>query len=470
MDLSPDKLKKHNSLLVWYSEKELKDLIIFLNKNGFYFNEKRKNYYNDELNLLLEQEDLVNIINNNDFLFKKIKKDLEKKDRKSNYIKDDIRVAGYYINLFLFLGIINLFLGWIFFHILIWVFIQLFLMFSFVVFLKMRKKIIRKINTNKKMLVDDIKIHVKAGKGGNGVVSFNKNLMEQGPTGGSGGMGGNVILRGVLDIGALSKFRYKSNFIAENGKDGMIQNRDGSNGKNLVLSVPIGTVIYKNNDNLFCEISKTNEECIVAKGGKGGRGNFHFRSSKNTSPKEFEYGIEGEECELRLELKLIADVGFIGLPNVGKSSLLNELTNAKSRVANYPFTTLEPSLGAYYELILADIPGLIKGASDGKGLGIKFLKHIERTKILFHFISSDSTSPLNDYNVVREELQKHNKLLLEKKEYILLSKTDNVEEETVNKIINSFKQDNKEIIPISILDDKSLLPVKEILNEIKEKK
>ncbi len=320
------------------------------------------------------------------------------------------------------------------------------------------------------MLVDDVKINIKAGKGGDGVVSFNKNLMEQGPTGGSGGIGGSIILKGVSDIGALKKFRYKRNFAAEDGKDGTIQNRDGANGEDLILNVPIGTIAYKNNNEVVCEIKKTNEEAIIARGGIGGRGNFKFRSAKNTSPKEFEYGKEGEEEELRLELKLIADVGFVGLPNVGKSSLLNELTNAKSRVANYPFTTLEPSLGVYYELILADIPGLIKGASRGRGLGIKFLRHIERTKVLFHFIASDSISPLDDYKTIREELKEHNELLLEKEEYILLSKIDNVDEKTVKKIINQFKKEKKTVIPISVLDDSSLLPIKKILNEIKAEK
>ncbi len=320
------------------------------------------------------------------------------------------------------------------------------------------------------MLVDDVKIKVKGGKGGDGVVSFNKNMMEQGPTGGSGGNGGNIFVVGVSNIGALNKFRYKHNFIAENGKDGMIQNRDGANGKDLLLNVPVGTVVYRNNTEILCEVNKINEEYIVAKGGRGGRGNFHFRSSKNTSPKEFEYGKEGEEYELRLELKLIADVGFIGLPNVGKSSLLNELTNAKSKVANYSFTTLEPSLGVYYELILADIPGLIKGASKGKGLGIKFLRHIERTKVLFHFIASDSLTPVDDYHIVRNELNEHNEKLLSKEEYILLSKADNVEEKTIKKIKDEFIKQNKEIIPISILDNDSLLPVKEILNKIKAEK
>ncbi len=320
------------------------------------------------------------------------------------------------------------------------------------------------------MLIDDIKINVTAGKGGDGVVSFNKNMNEQGPSGGSGGVGGSVILNGVSDIGALNKFRFKKEFFAENGKDGMIQNRDGGNGKDLILNVPIGTVISKEDGELIGEIKKINEQITVARGGRGGRGNFHFKSSKNTSPKEFEYGKEGQSFELSLELKLIADVGFIGLPNVGKSSLLNELTNAKSKVANYPFTTLEPSLGVYYELILADIPGLISGAHTGKGLGIKFLRHIERTQTLFHFIAADSDNPISDYNTVRNEIRAHNKELTEKQEYILLSRKDNVTESKIDKIVLQFKEINKEVIPISILDDKTLEPVKKILNDIKEEK
>jgi GTPase len=316
------------------------------------------------------------------------------------------------------------------------------------------------------MLIDDIQVYISAGKGGDGTVSFNKNLKELGPTGGSGGKGGSIFIEGVSDIGALRKFRFRKDFRAENGKDGRSQFRDGRDGEDLVLKVPVGTVAYRE-DILIAEITKIGERVVIAKGGRGGRGNFHFRSSTNTSPKESENGKSGEDFDVRFQLKMIADVGFIGLPNVGKSSLLNELTNAKSKVANYPFTTLEPNLGVYYDLIIADIPGLIEGASLGKGLGIKFLKHIERTKVLFHFIAADSTDHVKDYNVVREELQKHSKKLVEKKEYIVISKKDNITEEELVIVKNKFKED---IFTISILEEESLLPLKKLLNSLIEDK
>jgi GTPase len=317
------------------------------------------------------------------------------------------------------------------------------------------------------MLIDDVEIYIAAGKGGDGTVFFNKNLKELGPTGGSGGNGGSVYIEGVSDIGALRGFRFKKEFRAENGKDGRSQFRDGKDGEDLVLKVPVGCVVYKEGE-FVTEINKIGEKCVIAKGGRGGRGNFHFRSATNTSPKEFENGKDGESFDARFELKLIADIGFVGLPNVGKSSLLNELTNAKTKVANYPFTTLEPSLGVYYDLILADIPGLIEGASSGKGLGVKFLKHIERTKILFHFISADSLNPIEDYNTVRDELKKHNQTLVEKPEYIIISKKDNVSEEKLLEIKNKF---NKNVFAVSILDEKSIVLIKKLLNSlIKEKK
>ena len=214
------------------------------------------------------------------------------------------------------------------------------------------------------------------------------------------------------------------------------------------------------------EIISIGQKLLVAKGGKGGRGNYKFRSATNTSPEEFEKGASGEKCQLRLELKLIADVGFIGLPNVGKSSLLNEITSAKSKVANYPFTTLDPNLGAYYELVLADIPGLIEGASQGRGLGIKFLRHIERTKTLFHFISVESEGPISDYKIIRQELGAYNKTLLEKPEYVFLSKTDLATKEEVDKKIEELKSVSKDILPISIYDTDAIKRVEEILREI----
>ena len=320
------------------------------------------------------------------------------------------------------------------------------------------------------MLIDDIKIEVTAGHGGNGCSSFNKNLMSLGPAGGSGGNGGNIIFVGVSDLNALGQFRYKKQISAPNGRDGKGQFCDGSNGKDLIVKVPVGTVIHNLDTNEDSEITKVNQEVLIAKGGKGGRGNFQFRSSKNTSPTESEEGKLGEYFNLRLELKLIADIGFVGLPNVGKSSLLNEITNASAKVANYRFTTLEPNLGVHSSLILADIPGLIEGASEGKGLGIKFLRHVERTKILFHFLSAESENLIEDYKTIRKELEKYNPILLKKPEYIFISKTDMVSPEELKNKIKVLKKLSSKIIPISIHDWDSLQKVKELLNKIEKEK
>ena len=320
------------------------------------------------------------------------------------------------------------------------------------------------------MLIDDIKIKVKAGHGGRGAVAFNKVMMSLGPTGANGGKGGSVYLEGVSDIGALSQFRGKKELKAEDGENGKSQFHDGEDGKDINLKVPIGTLVHNLSTGEDLEIISIGQRLLIAKGGKGGKGNFKFRSSVNTSPTEFQEGLPGEEYELRLELKLIADVGFVGLPNVGKSSLLNELTNAQSKVANYPFTTLDPSLGVYYELILADIPGIIEGASENKGLGIKFLRHIDRTKTLFHFISAESLNPIKDYKIIRNELGAYNKKLLDKTEYIFLSKSDLLNNDETKKKLNQFKKVNKKVIPISILDDESIKKVEKILRKIIEKK
>ena len=235
------------------------------------------------------------------------------------------------------------------------------------------------------MLIDDIKIKVRAGNGGKGCVAFNKIKFSRGPAGGSGGKGGDLYFVGVSDLSALKQFRFKKDVMSEDGENGKGQFRDGRDGEDVFIKIPVGTVVHYKREKK--EIVKIGEPVLIAKGGLGGKGNFLFRSSKNTTPMQCQPGTSGEAFELRLELKMIADIGFIGFPNVGKSSLLKELTKADPKVANYPFTTLEPNLGVYYDLILADIPGLIEGASEGKGLGDKFLRHIERTKIIFHFIS-----------------------------------------------------------------------------------
>lgn len=320
------------------------------------------------------------------------------------------------------------------------------------------------------MFIDYITIKIAGGDGGKGAVAFNKNMMSLGPTGASGGNGGNVYFEGIADLSALRQFKFKKEFFAENGGDGKPQFNDGPDGKDIILKVSVGTVISNLDNGIKIEIMKIGEQISAAKGGRGGKGNFLFRSAINTSPKEFQMGKSGEKFTITLELKLIADVGFIGFPNVGKSSLLNELTAAKSKVANYPFTTLEPNLGVYYELILADIPGLIEGASTGKGLGIKFLKHIERTKILFHFISAESDDPRKDYEIVKNEMKKYNADLIEKPEYLFLAKSDLVKSDALKKKIALMKKINSNIMPISIYDWDSLEKVKGILNEVKKEK
>lgn len=320
------------------------------------------------------------------------------------------------------------------------------------------------------MLIDDVKIKISAGAGGKGAVAFNTNLKSLGPTGTSGGKGGSIYCEGVSDISVLSQFRFKKKITAENGGDGRGQFRDGPDGKDITLKVPVGTVIHNLTTGNDVSVEKIGERILLAQGGIGGRGNFYFRSSRNTTPMQSQGGRPGEEFELRLELKLIADVGFVGLPNVGKSSMLNRLTNAKSKVANYPFTTLEPNLGVYYELILADIPGIIEGSSIGKGLGMKFLRHIERTRIIFHFISSESPDPEKDYKTIRKELGLYNKELLEKYEYLFLSKSDIEDKTTLKKKLEILKKINPNAIAVSINDPESVKKIEKILNKIKDKK
>jgi GTP-binding protein len=320
------------------------------------------------------------------------------------------------------------------------------------------------------MLIDDVRIRISAGHGGKGSVAFNKTKMNLGPAGGSGGKGGSVYAEGVSDLSALGQFRFKKEFPAEDGQMGRDQFRDGHDGKDLILKIPVGTILHNLTTGEDVEIEHTGERVLIARGGNGGKGNFLFRSSRNTTPKQSQPGLEGQSFDFRLELKFIADVGFVGLPNVGKSSLLNELTNANSKVANYAFTTLEPSLGTYYELILADIPGLIEGSSSGKGLGIKFLRHIERTKTLFHFISAESPDPVADYKTIRAELGAYNKALLKKPEHLFLTKADVVDPKELKEKMAKLKKIDPKVIAISIIDEDSIKKVQKILNGIQEKK
>ncbi len=320
------------------------------------------------------------------------------------------------------------------------------------------------------MLIDEVTIKVKAGDGGAGAVAFNKNLMELGPAGGNGGKGGDVYVEGSSDLTLLNQFRFKKEIVAKDGGDGRPQFVDGVRGDDVLVRVPVGTVVHNNETGEDIEVVRVGEQQCIARGGNGGKGNFLFRSSTNTTPKQSQPGKPGECFTFTFELKYIADVGLIGLPNVGKSSLLNELTRAKSKVANYQFTTLEPNLGVYYDLILADLPGLIEGASQGRGLGIKFLKHTERTKVLFHLVSAQSDDVWRDYIIVRDELKKYNKKLLQKEEYIFLSKSDEVSADELEKKIKIFKRHRKIIIPLSLLEEESVKKVEQILNKIKSVK
>lgn len=316
------------------------------------------------------------------------------------------------------------------------------------------------------MLIDDVTIEVRAGSGGNGNVAFNKNMKELGPTGATGGNGGSVYCVGVADIGALSHWRNTKTAYAENGHEGGIQYRDGSDGADIEFNIPVGTVIHNLDTHEDQEVVSIGQRILLARGGKGGKGNYHFRSSTDTSPRSFDTGTEGQRWTLRLELKLIADVGFVGFPNAGKSSLINELTRAQQKVANYPFTTLEPGLGVFFELILADIPGLIEGASTGKGLGIKFLRHVERTRTLLHTVSCESEHPVVAWQTLRGELGAYNPALLDKDEYVLLTKSDVVTPEALARMVMEFSRVGITALPVSIHDDESLENVRAILRSV----
>ncbi|MDD5009801.1 MAG: GTPase ObgE [Syntrophorhabdaceae bacterium] len=279
--------------------------------------------------------------------------------------------------------------------------------------------------------VDEAKIYVEAGKGGNGCVSFRREsfVPRGGPDGGDGGKGGDVIISGMSSLTSLMDFRYKRIYRAENGKHGSGKNKTGRNGRDINISVPLGTVIYGEDDtSLLCEITQDGESHVIVKGGRGGRGNSRFLSSTHRTPLEFDYGGEGQGRHLHLVLKLLADIGLVGLPNAGKSTLISCLTEAKPKIGDYPFTTLTPSLGVLQDgeitFVVADIPGIVEGASGGKGLGIGFLKHIERTGMLLIVLDTSSGSPDEDYRILLSELGSYKEELLRKKRVIALNKID----------------------------------------------
>ena len=323
--------------------------------------------------------------------------------------------------------------------------------------------------------LDQVKIYVKAGDGGSGSPSFRREKFIEfgGPDGGDGGKGGSVMLVSERNLNTLIDFRYQQHFKAERGRDGSGKNKTGRGGENLYLKVPIGTQVFEeDNKTLIFDFKKENEEFVAAIGGKGGFGNTRFKSSTNRAPKKFTKGAIGEEFWIWLQLKTIADIGIIGLPNAGKSSLLASLTSATPKIANYKFTTLNPNLGvAIYddkEITLADIPGLIEGAHKGTGLGIKFLKHIERCKVLLHLIDISEKNLVNSYSQVRDEMSKYSPELLKKEEIIVFNKTDLVDEEEKNKRIKEFDEIiKKPTFETSTLDKKSVSDIKsKLLNYV----
>lgn len=308
------------------------------------------------------------------------------------------------------------------------------------------------------MFIDEITLHLKAGKGGDGVVRWRheKGIDKGGPAGGNGGRGGNVFAEAVRDIGVLASYRDVKVFAAEDGSDGERHNKQGKEGDDIVIKFPVGSVITNRTTGHIFELKEDGERLKLLTGGKGGLGNAFFKSSTNRSPKQTTPGEEGEEADFHIELLLLVDYGIIGLPNAGKSSLLNALTRAKSKIGAFPFTTLEPYLGDLYGVILGDIPGLIEGAAEGKGLGHKFLRHIKRTRGLVHAISSEEDDPVAAYKTVRKELELYDKDIAEKPEIVLLTKVDLLSQEEIDKRVKLLKSENKTVFPISILDDNLL--------------
>ena len=310
------------------------------------------------------------------------------------------------------------------------------------------------------MLITEINITLKGGNGGNGKLSFYKS--RRGPDGGNGGKGGNIYAVATSDIYALGNLSKNSKIEAENGQDGMANKKHGKFAKDIEIKLPIGTSISDKNSSETFKINNKDQRFLLCSGGWGGKGNFEFRSSSNVSPMYAQKGLEGRKRYLYINLKLIAHYGLIGFPNAGKSSLLKEITSAKPKIGDYPFTTLEPNLGKINNKVIADIPGLIEGASTGKGLGAKFLKHIEKVSLLFHCISCEQNDPKKSYKVIRNELKAHNPKLLEKPEIILLTKTDLKTEKEIKSILKTLKSLKKQILPVSIHNWESLEKLKNI--------
>jgi GTP-binding protein len=301
------------------------------------------------------------------------------------------------------------------------------------------------------MFVDSLVIFASAGDGGNGVTRWRHEKFKPmaGPSGGNGGRGGSVFLRAVRDINLLAKYTGDKNFKAERGEDGMGGSKFGKNGNDLYIDVPVGSLVTDVERERTFELITEGETVRILKGGSGGIGNEQFKSATNRSPEESTKGRKGEQGEFSIELSLVVDVGLVGQPNAGKSTLLNTLTNAHAKVGAYPFTTLEPHLGDLYGFVLADIPGLIEGAAEGKGLGHTFLRHVSRTKMLLHLVSLESEDALERYYTIREELSRYAKELSSKEEWVIFTKSDLVNKQYLENLLKEIDKIGKRVFVIS---------------------
>ncbi len=319
--------------------------------------------------------------------------------------------------------------------------------------------------------LDQAKIYIKAGDGGAGSASFRREKYIEfgGPDGGDGGSGGSIILESEENLNTLIDFRYRQHFKAETGKSGSKKNKTGAGGKDLILKVPVGTQIYEEDNNtLIYDLTKNKERFVVATGGKGGLGNTRFKSSTNRTPRKKTNGKKGEEFWIWLQLKVIADVGIIGLPNAGKSSFLSKCTKAKPKIANYPFTTINPNLGVlninHKEIVLADIPGLIEGSHKGIGLGDRFLRHIERCKTLIHLIDISEKDILGNYLKIKSELSKYDKKILKKTEIIIFNKLDLIDMDSITEKLENFRKKIKKNFEVtSLLSGQNFEKIKKII-------